>query len=421
MREWAAPRVKGMRAAILAAACVLALAAHLTDCSAAVVTVTPERMEGWSIEAFHGGQGELSACGPAVFERGQPFLADDGTTLGRGAFYAACAQVPPGGTPSTVWLGLDVCQGRPLAGIALRRLTRLEYYAYVAHIPTGTSGVSSWESWSLWWTYPRQPLQLQLTAASPDGRERRQFWFLPWHAQKLRGDNSGRHCKKWLRYDCIRFSAPGPNMLGRWYCPEPEQVFACWDDLIAVYGDWRLAPTSDEAFPRGWKSPGWDSQRDPPGSPACSGTGKCLNFQIGARSARAKLLLEDEDFAWANDTRGFRGYVDHFTLGIDGEDVTFDFEPAGDAFPSLEACGLPRVGVRVAERTNVKLTLDDGSERPLKLFLYRNLKDAELVDEHAVEAGDYLSIQGLLEPVPFGPPDRPPCIWTAVEHIRRIR
>ncbi|BCW99690.1 MAG: hypothetical protein KatS3mg024_2517 [Armatimonadota bacterium] len=96
MKGCAARRGEGMRPAVVAAVCFLAFAGRHTAClGATVVTVAPERMEGWCMEAFHGGQGALSACGPAVFERARPFIADDGTDLGRGAFYAACAQVSP--------------------------------------------------------------------------------------------------------------------------------------------------------------------------------------------------------------------------------------------------------------------------------------------------------------------------------------
>ena len=63
-------------------------------------------------------------------------MADDGKALGRGAFYAALDFRGTDTTaPPSAWLGLDTFNGRPLAGIALKRITKLEYYAYVAHIP----------------------------------------------------------------------------------------------------------------------------------------------------------------------------------------------------------------------------------------------------------------------------------------------
>ena len=75
-------------------------------------------------------------------------------------------------------------QGRPLAGTALKRITAMEYYAYNAHIPVRTSNPKHWTSWKGWWTYPRQLIQLQLTACSPGGKQRKQFWFAPWQKFK---------------------------------------------------------------------------------------------------------------------------------------------------------------------------------------------------------------------------------------------
>jgi len=422
-----------------AVAVFLVLCAHMAGAQAPV-SVTPDNMAGWSIDTSNGGTGSLAAHGPAVFERAVPFTAEDGRVLGRGAFYATCSFDAPYNTPSTVWLGLDSWNGQSLAGLPLSRITKLEYYAYVAHIPTATSNPESWESWNQWWTYPKQPIELELTARSPDGTRRRQFWFRPWHIDKARGDNSGRHCKKWLRYDCINFNNPGPYMTGRWYCPDPEQEFASWADLIAVYGDYSLVETSDAPYPAGWKSAGWDASTVPPGSPSCTGTGKCINFEVGARKARTAIFFEPSPIWWFNDMMGFRGYVDYFTLGIDGINVTYDFEPAsGDPAPDTVALAnkaaydpvvhrpfvqeryLTRIFGRVTERTNVMLKLDDGSGRPIKLFLYKNIKDYEMVGAHAVGLGEYWAVTGFLERTPFGPADRPLCIWTSVDHMRRLQ
>ena len=285
-------------------------------------------MQGWVIVTNKRGKGELTNRGPAVFEREQPFIADDGRDLGKGAYYAALG-VDGATTPPTAWLGLDTVEGQPLAGVALRRITRLDYYAYNAHIPVGTGNPNNWTSWSLWWTYPRQLIQLQLTAQSPDGTQRKQFWFMPWQKHKIRGENSGRHCKKWLHYDPIKGDAAGPVMCARWFTfGPPQQELASWADLIRDYGDWTLVPTSKGAFVDcGWKSAGWDETTDPPGAPACTATGTCLNFVVGARREFA-AVYDSETVRWANDYKGFEGYVDWFTLGVDGTHITYNFEPA---------------------------------------------------------------------------------------------
>jgi len=155
--------------------------------NAAVVTVSPERMQGWVVVSNQGAQANLVAGGPAVYEREKAFTADDGTDLGRGAYYATIG-MEAGRTPPSAWLGLDTFDGRPLGGTALKRITSLQCYAYNAHIPVATSNPKHWTSWKGWWTYPRQLIQLQLTAESPDGKQRKQFWFTPWQKFKIRGD-----------------------------------------------------------------------------------------------------------------------------------------------------------------------------------------------------------------------------------------
>jgi hypothetical protein len=298
---------------------VVAVAAHAY---AAIVTVSPVHMQSWVIVTNKGAKADLVAHGPAVYEREKAFIADDGQDLGKGAYYATIG-FEAGTSPPSAWLGLDTFQGEPLAGTALKRITSLEYYAYNAHIPTGTANPNHWSSWSLWWTYPKQLIQLQLTAQSPDGKQRKQFWFMPWQKSKIRGENSGRHCKKWLRYDAIHFNNPGAFMCGRWFTfGPPQQEFASWADLIKSYGDWTLVPTSMARFAGGgWKSAGWDDTTDPKGAPACTATGRCLNFVVGARKDSA-AVFGPEAIKWANDYRGFKGGSSAVMVGKGGTRIS---------------------------------------------------------------------------------------------------
>jgi hypothetical protein len=307
----------------------------------------------------------------------------------------------------------------------------LDYYAYNAHIPVGTANPKNWASWSLWWTYPRQLIQLQLTAQSPDVKERKQFWFMPWQKHKIRGENSGRHCKKWLHYDPIRGEAPGPVMCARWFTfGPPKQEFASWADLIRDYGDWTLVPTSKDAFVKaGWKSAGWDETTDPSGAPACTATGMCLNFVVGARKEFA-AVYDSEKVRWATDYKGFEGYIDWFTLGIDEPRITYNFEPARDAAPpkivertAREAALKPdnddlvKLTGTVVNRTNAMFALDDGSGVVIQGFLYRDVK----TPENPTRIGERWSVWGRLQRVPFQPADSPPLIWTCPGHMTRIK
>ena len=405
-------------------------AAVAAGANAAVVTVSPEHMQGWAIVTNKGARAELVNCGPAVYEREKAFVAEDGRDLGKGAYYAAIP-FKAGATPPSAWLGLDTFGGRPLAGTALKRITAMEYYAYNAHIPVRTSNPKHWTSWKGWWTYPRQLVQLQLTACSPDGKQRKQFWFVPWQKFKIRGENCGRHCKKWLRYDAVKFNHPGGCMCGRWFTfGPPRQQFASWADLIKACGDWTLVPTSTAGFAQGgWKSAGWDKTTDPPGAPACTATGRCLNFVVGARKDSA-AVFDPETVKWSNDYRGFKGYMDWFALGIDGRNVTYNFEPAAGARPPRiiplsnkeaakvkpDSSDLVKITGTVVARTGGMFALDDGSGCVIHGFLYKDIS----TPENPARAGQRWSVWGHMEPVPFQPADVPPLIWTCVGHMRRL-
>jgi RNase P/RNase MRP subunit p29 len=418
---------KYSKRANLPAAVIISFAVYAKG---AAVTVSPEHMQGWVIVTNKEAKADLVNYGPAVYEREKAFTADDGTNLGRGAYYVSIG-FEDESTPPSAWLGLDTFEGEALAGTELKRITSLEYYAYNAHIPTGTSNPNHWKSWKGWWTYPKQLIQLQLTAQSPDGKGRKQFWFMPWQKRKLRGENCGRHCKKWLRYDAINFNSPGPNMCGRWFTfGPPRQEFASWADLIKAYGDWSLVPTS-AASPAagGWKSAGWDKTTDPVGAPAYTATGMCLNFVAGARKEYA-AVFEPESIRWANDYRGFKGYIDCFTLGIDGKTVTYNFEPAAKArapkiielsnkeASSMKAYSkdLVKISGTVVDRTNAMFALDDGSGCVIMGFLYKDIK----ITENPAKTGERWSVWGHIERVPFEPADGPPLIWTCINHMTKL-
>jgi len=419
-------KVHSLRIALL----IVVVAAGAAWGKEAVVTVSPDDMQGWVIVTNKGATGNLVNGGPAVYERDKAFTAEDGRDLGKGAYYATIP-FKSGATPPSAWLGLDAFGGRPLAGTALKRITTMEYYAYNAHIPVRTSNPKHWTSWKGWWTYPRQLIQLQLTARSPDGKQRRQFWFAPWQKFKIRGENCGRHCKKWLRYDAVTFNHPGRCMAGRWFTfGPPRQEFASWADLIKAYGEWTLAATSTADHTRGgWKSAGWDKTTDPPGAPTCTATGRCLNFVVGARKG-AEAVYEDETTRWSNDYRGFKGYVDWFTLGIDGKKVTYNFEPAASArTPRIiplsnkaaakvkpDSTDLVKITGTVVARTGAMFALDDGSGCVIRGFLYKDIT----TPENPTKVGRRWTVWGHVEKVPFQPADEPPLIWTCVKHMTRL-
>lgn len=452
-----------------------------TAAQSAVVTVSPENMNGWSIVVnpggsdydvtFYGegGSGELTNCGAAVWEKEEPFVyySDEAEKtgrfeLGRGAFYATCnyAGISYGGaTPSNVWIGTDTFNGQPLAGVTLNRITEMKYYAYVAKIVCRQQ--PSHPSWDFmqYWTYPRHPITLQLTIEDPTGTTRRQLWYTPWHKTKVRGENSGQNAKKWILYDCMAPDDPNePFITNRWYCcvdgGSQDQIFPTWADVLQTYGDWKLVPTSTTFNPdQGqFKSSGWDNSTTPVGTPQCTATGKCLNFEVGARKWSTPIFGEGASISWGVDYIGFRGYMDHFTLGIDGTSVTYDFEPAANApDPKILAranrsqfdkiLGKPFVqnslmtmvyGKLPDVENNLSLhaswfTIDDGSGLTIPIrvqkmsFLVDGVMNRQIEENHAL-VDEYWSAWGLLEKprlsAHYTNPALPYVLWTTRSHCK---
>lgn len=459
--------------------CAIMLYGPFAD--AAVVTVSPDNLNGWSIEVnkggsdydltFYGeaGSGEFTNGGPAVSEKEEPFVyythevqKTGRTELGRGAFYATCNYAGISGqnvTPSNVWLGTDTFNGQSLAGVTLNRITEMKYYGYVAKIVCRQQ--PSHPNWDYlqYWTYPRHPMTLQLTVENPDGTVRRQLWYTPWHKTKVRGENSGQNAKRWILYDCM---APEPTdepyITNRWYCcldgGSLDQVFSTWADVITTYGDWKLVPTSTAFDPASgqFKSSGWDGSTVPAGTPASTATGMCLNFEAGARKFNTPIYGEGGSINWGMDYIGFRGYVDKFTLGIDGTSVTFDFEPSMDApSPRIAArnskaqldriLGKPFIQNNLPTMLCGKVTdiennlsihgswfpLDDGAGLSPRIRAYKMsvLVDGILnrqIEENGALVEEYWSGWGLLEKprisAHYTNPQLPYVLWTTKSHCR---
>lgn len=451
-----------------------------------LVIVTPENMEslGWSIATNSGAKAGIVPYGPGVWEANRALVAEEyNIHLGKGSFYAELDYSGgPGSTetPATAWLGLDSFGGQPLAGIPLKRIKTMKYFCFQSKIPTRTTHPSSWESWNAWWIYPRQPICLELTAESPDGSGRLQFWFRPWSTSKVSGDNSGRQNRRWLWYDCIN-GTPQVQVTRRWYVyrglaedgvTSLDQVFDSWSELVAVYGDWKLVSTSNDPWPIGYKSAGWDETTDPPGSPTCTATGKCLNFVVGARKGQTHIYGPDNDYQlnvvnWAGYYWGLRGNLDFFTLGIDlngdgddadpGERITYNFEPSPADLPlrkvatNQEATYDRIMGVHVRQGShewrlvdpvlnycptmicgkvtkinNVCFELDDGSNIPMKtrVYLIRNLYNYyDSASGYTFPAtGQYWCVWGWLEKPRFFPDvQKPLCLWTNIFNCKRLK
>lgn len=504
----------------LAVVCVVAFVSSL---QAAVITVypgtkvTPDGVEpaewqlndGWSIVTNKMGVGKIVASGPSLCEaQYEPFKAYElyniasspdfprwsivdpelvKYNLGRGAFYASCDRfygqntTATGKTPSTVWLGTDQHAGQPLAGIKLSQIKTMKYCSFVSGVPTLLApGVadSSWDSWKGWWYNPRFPIQLQITVQDANGN-REQFWYRPYGSDTFIGDcaSDGR-LSIWEEFDCIGY--------GRWLSPDywegnPTAQFNSWQDILAVYGDWTLVPTSTtyDLYNNQWKSVGFKGATEPPGMPYCTGTGKPINFEVGARFWRF-ITPSGEQRTWPPESLGFRGQMDYFTLEIDrnedgdvndpGESAVYDFEPAPDdpgprvvyinqsclnnatqRDTLIEKRGEPenqydpaanpmkntkeerlydvifKISGRVTERLNPYFVLDDGANLslPTRVYCILNERWTDPPTANPAQVDQYWSSWGLLErfrPAGSAPyVDKPFIMWTSVGHDKRIQ
>lgn len=449
--------------AILAGACAFA--------GAAVVTVTPDNMQGWSIEAYRQGMGAIVPYGPASYEGGTPWDSKEngnGTNLGRGAFYATChpsqgccGTTAADKTPSTVWLGTDTLgNGQSLVGIELSRITRLTYYVFVSQNPWRTAG-STWEDWSSW-RCPRQPIMVGITCVAPDGSDRRTFYCRPWGSKTIGDDNcqtyrpDGRATHGlWEYHDCLLIGRPGVAW-GTWWDPWANKRYS-WAEIAdpetGIFRNYKLAPTSEDPWPTGYKSPGWDTDTDPQGTPhSCNGTGKCINLMVGARKRMVKWPEEpNTGVNWWWESAAFRGHVDHFTIGIDGVDTTFDFEPslsdpkpqkvlvngdaltdpiaAGGTVPShdpeqrkTQDCFLFRAVGTATSDNAYQFTLNLASPLPY-LDQYGVQHDGIRVvtwpNMHLAVNGETWAVTGYIERLRFGT-NVPLMVWTDINHCQPI-
>lgn len=438
---------------------------------AVLVTVTPDNMQGWSIEAYRQGMGAIVPYGPAAYEGGTPWNAKEdgnGEELGRGAFYATChpsqgssGSLPADKTPSTVWLGTDMAGDLPLPGIELKRITRLTYYVFVSFAPWRTANSSAWDDQSSW-RCPRQPIMLGITCVAPDGSDRRTFYCRPWGSKTIGDDNCNTYFAdrgathgRWEYHTCTLIGrVPGPAW-GTWWDPWAGKRYS-WSDIAdpvtGLFRDYKLAPTSNDPWPIGFKSPGWDTDTDPQGTPhSCNGTGKCINLMVGARKRQVKWPEEPTTGVnWWWESAGFRGHVDKFTLGIDGVDYLFDFEPSSTD-PSLQKVALTgkclddpiaaggtvptytvsqretqdsflfRAAGPVTVNSNYQFTINLGYPLPYTATMLptdnNGIRVCTWPDPHGAWDNEVWSVTGFIERLRFGT-NVPLMVWTDFNHIK---
>jgi len=197
-----------------------------------------------------------------------------------------------------------------------------------------------------------------------------------------------------------------------------------------VIGTWTLVPTT---YPGDYYcSPGYKGSTTPGGFTCSTGTGKCLNFEVGARFVNMTKWPDGSNTNWFTESINFRGHMDHFTLGVDGVNVAYDFEPApGDVGPrnvftnqrnlnkSLTAMGtriqnnfMFKITGKVKNRLNAYFDLDDGTGNALPTRVYWMNNFAQV--------GQTWEVWGFIERARWSPGSTPYLVWTDDSHARRI-
>lgn len=468
---------------------------------------------GWSIVTNALGWGKLCTFGPSTYQsRTGAFFAHyldwyndvwhPDTDFGRGAYYAttdmfkATAPVMQNDwTPSTTWLGTDTWKGAPVAGRTLGSITNMEYFSFMSKTPSRYEGKKTELEWwgkASYMRGPQQPIQIQLTIQSPDLSEKRQLWYRPW-GYNFTGDDGltepGSQKGRWQWFNCL-VARPGGE--GKWYIPQTgssanaaEYGWDDWTEMLAAqlpdgpmppFSQWVLASPASIT-----KSPGWNSQTVPTGTVNSNGTGKPINFFLGARVSKVNTVIDDSgnstpdaglffqgtNIMWANHAYGARAQIDHFTLGFSGEGTeTYDFEPPLDEAPaqvlasshrSLDVLRSPtmfagnqwsgnlyRITGRVAPQdssVNQYFQMEDGSmltyvnsgyepdyvfqtlPGPIRVYLP---DDAFRGDPWWISTGDWVTVYGFVEGLRYAFPSpatyerkpyTPLMVWTNINSI----
>jgi hypothetical protein len=212
----------------------------------------------------------------------------------------------------------------------------------------------------------------------------------------------------------------------------PSLSFENWSQVLTAYGNYRLVATSDVPWSQGgWKSPGWKGSTIPTGNPRCTGTGKALNLMVGARFYTFRWPGESTSTSWWPESVGFRGHVDYFSLGIDGVEVTYNFEPSPSdpgpdllytsqrtlnhpifQMPAVQLEHRFKIAGRVVERANAYFSIDDGTGLSLPTRVYWMNNTAAV--------GQYWEAWGYIERPRFTAVSAPFIVWTDPSHCRRL-
>jgi hypothetical protein len=380
-----------------------------------VVQVTEADTRGWVWYAYNGAKcGLYDYTNPPLPEL--PLGVPAGCPRPWGAFYGDCGYSGSGTgqVPGSCWLGTDSIEGRSLDGIPCKFITKLTYSTYLAwrgcefpNTPPYPQGHPAMQPWQL---------QIAIRKGGPSDPNFRWLMFRP--NGLLGNDFQTSRYERWITWDCL-----SPNAI--WY-----EAFTGkqgnWDFWFnPVTGYYKNAVLANPCDPT--PNASWDM------STSCgaaggfwTGTGKALNFEIGARKQTANIFGRSS-WAWWRESFRALSFLDNFTIeAIDTSDpsnpvtlipeTTYDFEldptrPHGQYGLTNAACYQPPVSIgryqhwyvvwgRVlldeAYQIGVSFRIDDGSGMPIKV----------MTDQYVPE-GAYVRVKGQLEFPPVNPGNEP--------------
>ena len=358
----------------IAAAVASALLATASVAVAETVVVRPLDMKGWVYDKKSGSNTYMGA--QAGFQ-----TAPEGDPLPPGAFFG---QTGGGrGTCGQVMIGTNAFNGTLLSSI-----TKLQYTAYTYtrdEVPT-----DHWEYGSA------KPFELQLAIRKDAAANWRYYLYMPSYG----ASGVTIQYDTWQTFDCMT--------QGAFYeCGSGAATYRTWAQMVAVNPVTCIWPYPQEGYAL---ADAWDTSY----GTKSTGTGCALNFSAGYREPNTPF------YDMYKQSYNFKGFVDNFTIGVNGVDTVYDFEPRAPVGMSNRATrdtimntAREKLVVALWGRVSANnfdldwpcefFEIDDGSGLPIKVIC------GEGCD---VGIGNYVSAKGI-----FNNSVSPPVLYTTYSGI----
>lgn len=273
-----------MRNTVLVLAVAALTLVGIAAAGADTVVVTPGNMVGWTVGLEQGG-----VANPPVAEMIGDYPA--APPAGAGSLHLH-TRYDDSNQLQKVYFGTN-----DYSGVALSSITSLKFWTYLAYRDYSTG----------------LPPMFELMADSGTTAQQRRYWFVP--------NASAIQVGVWQEWD---LTASG-NSQGYWMLMNSSSTNykGDWAWLKGRYGSGTAKLQTP--YVGDYTSP-LDAQLR-----MANQSGTSISFKIGAGKAiiggTEANMYNNGDGAWWQTSCSINGYVDKFTIGIDGVETVYDFEP----------------------------------------------------------------------------------------------